>query len=86
LFFRNGLIFSDDLTILSGANRYSGEGTVNLVKRTLDLQFMIGTNVSKNASGENEPESPPKAVVFLKGPWAKPGFTAVDTSPPLQQN
>jgi uncharacterized protein involved in outer membrane biogenesis len=72
LIFRHGTIYSNDLTILSGSRLYSTEGTVNLMKRSLDIRIAIGDAPGEAASDTPVQSKAPKAIAVIAGPWSHP--------------
>lgn len=75
LIFRQGSIYSDDLAILSGSRLYSGEGTVDLTKRSLDLRIAIGDAPGEAASNTPVPNKAPTAIALIAGPWSRPNIS-----------
>lgn len=79
LIFRNGRIFSDNIQVLSGTTRYSGEGTVDLTAQTLDLRLLIRDDQEQKRPENQQTNLKPRSVVLLKGPWSRPNFTVKKT-------
>lgn len=79
LIFRNGRIFSDNVQILSGTTRYSGEGTVDLTAQTLDLRLLVRDDQEQKRAENQQTDLKPRSVVLLKGPWSRPDFTVTKT-------
>lgn len=72
LTFREGVISSNHLEIVSGETLYSGRGTLGLPDRMLDLRVLSREAAVETGSGESSPGDDPAAIAELSGPWSAP--------------
>lgn len=82
LIFRQGTIFGDQISLVSGESEFSGEGTIDLVNRRLDLRLNVGKTAKPGPAGQQAPApAAPARVVIIRGPWSQPALWVEDLQP-----
>ena len=77
-FLRRGGVYTDSLKIDLGSKYLTGEGTINLAARGLDIRMRIVPHPPKDAPAGDEEKKPadgPPGEIVIKGPWSSPSFT-----------
>ncbi|RMF09948.1 MAG: AsmA family protein, partial [Alphaproteobacteria bacterium] len=83
LIFRKDSIYAADLRVLAPPRLFSGDGTIDLKKRTLEFQ-VVSELAARGApqEGSTPAASGPPPTVLLSGPWKSPVITVRETQPP----
>ena len=75
-FFRHGGAYTNSLKINLGTADLTGEGTIDLAGRTLDLRMLLTDHPEDKKSAEKTKPAPKPADAFaIKGPWSEPSFS-----------
>lgn len=77
-FLRRGGAYTDSLKIDLGTKFLTGEGTIGLTARDLDMRMRLMAHPPKNAAAETEVQKPADDLpgeIVIKGPWSAPSFT-----------
>ena len=79
-FLRPGGVYTDSLRVNLGAKDLTGEGTIDLAARALDMRLKLKDRPPKDAKEkekepQSEPANDPPDEIVIKGPWSNPSFT-----------
>jgi len=77
-FLRPGAVYTDSLKINLGSRYLTGDGTIDLAGRGLDMRMKLMVPPPKDAPAETKQTESARGLagdIVIKGPWSDPSFT-----------